>query len=86
MAPLSKQPAQSRRRRVGLWSLGSRPDHIGVVDALDLADRAYGEQPRRIVVELSADEYRALEAARRGRCVTGPELVRLVALRLARLL
>ena len=41
-------------------------------------------KPKRVVVEFSADEYRALEAACRGRCMTAPELVRLVALRLAR--
>jgi len=29
-------------------------------------------------------EYQALEAACRGRCITAPELVRLVAVRLAR--
>jgi len=43
-------------------------------------------KPKRLVVELSADDYRALEAACRGRCMTAPELVRLVALRLARAL
>jgi hypothetical protein len=42
--------------------------------------------PKRVVVEFSADEYRALEAACCGRCVTAAELVRLVALRLARVL
>jgi hypothetical protein len=42
--------------------------------------------PKRVVVEFSADEYRALEAACRGRCVTLPELVRVVALRLTRTL
>jgi hypothetical protein len=41
-------------------------------------------KPKRVVVELDADEYRMLEAACRGRCITVPELVRLVALRLAR--
>ena len=41
-------------------------------------------EPRRIVVELSADEYQALEAFCRGRRVTVPELVGVVALRLAR--
>jgi hypothetical protein len=44
---------------------------------------AAGRMPKRVVVELRADEYRALEAACRGRCLTVPELVRLVALRLA---
>jgi hypothetical protein len=43
-------------------------------------------EPRRVVVELSADEFRALEAACRGRCITAPELIRLVALRLTRVL
>jgi len=41
-------------------------------------------KPKRVVVEFSADDYGALEAACRGRCVTAAELVRLVALRLAR--
>jgi hypothetical protein len=40
--------------------------------------------PTRVVVELSPAEYRALEQACKGRCLTAPELVRLVALRLAR--
>jgi hypothetical protein len=39
---------------------------------------------RRVVVELFAEEYRALEAACGGRCITAAELVRVVALRLAR--
>ena len=43
-------------------------------------------KPKRIAVELSAAEYRVLEQACRGRCLTVPELVRLVALRLARVL
>jgi hypothetical protein len=41
-------------------------------------------EPRRVVVEMDPGEYQALEAACRGRCITAPELVRLVALRLAR--
>jgi hypothetical protein len=40
--------------------------------------------PKRVAVEFTAAEYRALEQACRGRCLTPPELVRLVALRLAR--
>ena len=40
-------------------------------------------EPRRVVVELEPSEYQALEAACRGRCITAPELVRIVALRLA---
>jgi hypothetical protein len=40
--------------------------------------------PKRVVVEFSADEYQALDQACRGRCLTAAELVRLVALRLAR--
>lgn len=47
---------------------------------------AAARMPKRISVEFSADEYRALEAACRGRCITAPELVRLVALRLAQAL
>jgi hypothetical protein len=45
---------------------------------------AAARMPKRVSVEFTADEWRALEAACRGRCVTAPELVRLVALRLAR--
>lgn len=40
--------------------------------------------PKRVVVELEAWEYEALEVACRGHCITAPDLVRLVALRLAR--
>jgi len=47
---------------------------------------AVARAPKRVVVEFSADEYRAFETACRGRCITAPELVRLVALRLVRAL
>ena len=40
-------------------------------------------EPRRVVVEFHPDEYRALEAACRGRCISAAELVRVVATRLA---
>jgi hypothetical protein len=40
--------------------------------------------PKRVVVELHPSEYEALEAFCRGRCCTVPEMVRVVALRLAR--
>jgi hypothetical protein len=46
--------------------------------------RSATQAHKRVAVEFSADEYRALEAACRGRCLTVAELVRLVALRLAR--
>jgi hypothetical protein len=46
--------------------------------------KAAEQLPRRVVVELSPAEYRALEQACSGRPITAAELVRLVALRLAR--
>jgi hypothetical protein len=55
-----------------------------VVDLYIRGRQAIALEPRRVVVELSPDEYRALEVVCRGRCITAPELVRLVALRLAR--
>jgi hypothetical protein len=47
---------------------------------------AAARMPKRVVIEFTADEYGALEQACKGRCLTAPELVRLVALRLARAL
>jgi hypothetical protein len=47
---------------------------------------AAAAEPRRVVVELDPCEYQALEVACRGRCITAPELIRLVALRLTRTL
>jgi len=41
-------------------------------------------EPRRVVVELHPEDYKALEAVCRGRCINAPELVRVVAQRLAR--
>jgi hypothetical protein len=46
--------------------------------------QAAEQLPKRVVVELSVDDYRTLEQACKGRCVAAAELVRLVALRLAR--
>ena len=46
--------------------------------------QAAEQLPRRVIVELTPGEYRALEQACRGRPITAPEFVRLVALRLAR--
>jgi hypothetical protein len=46
--------------------------------------KAAEQLPRRVVVELSPADYRALEQACSGRPITAAELVRLVALRLAR--
>ena len=42
--------------------------------------------PKRIVVELDAADYEALEVACHNRRVTAPLLIRLVALRLVRAL
>ena len=42
--------------------------------------------PKRIVVELTAAEWEGLERSCRGRCISAPELVRVVTLRLARVL
>jgi hypothetical protein len=53
-------------------------------DSYIRSKKAAAAEPRRQVVELSPAEYRALETACRGRCLTAPELVRLVALRVAR--
>jgi hypothetical protein len=41
------------------------------------------QAPKCVVVELTADEYRAIDAVCRGRCITAAELVRVIALRLA---
>jgi hypothetical protein len=43
-------------------------------------------EPRRIVLELRPAEYEALERACKGRCISAPELIKLVALRLSRAL
>lgn len=43
-------------------------------------------EPRRVVLELHPDDYHALEVFCRDRRVTVPEMVRVVALRLARAL
>lgn len=46
--------------------------------------REMAVEPRRVVLELRPDEYRALETLCRDRSCTVPELVRVVALQLAR--
>ncbi|MGH3084696.1 MAG: hypothetical protein ACRDNP_11705 [Gaiellaceae bacterium] len=59
------------------------PDR-GPFDDMIRGRRLAAVEPRRVVVELRPDEYRALEDACKGRCLTAPELIKLVALRLAR--
>jgi hypothetical protein len=56
----------------------------GATDLYIRGPKRAAAEPRRVVVEFHPDEYRALEAACQGRCITAPELVRLVALRLTR--
>jgi hypothetical protein len=62
--------------------IGHRP--AGAFDPYIRGKKLVEAEPRRVVVELHPDEYRALEAACKGHCITAPEFVRLVALRLAR--
>ena len=65
------------------WIAG-RADDLGSDGIRDRKTTA--TEPRRVVLELQPSESQALETLCRGKCCTVPEMVRLVALRLARAL
>lgn len=57
-----------------------------ILDPMIRDRKTTATEPRRVVLELEPSEHQALETLCRGKCCTVPEMVRLVALRLARAL